>query len=144
MYIHKLVDKMELKLFINSKAKSLIRKIYKEIDSSQIMHIDRWLNETRTVKCYALFLDSNMVSFALLSKCDYDPFKTHSNPFILDFIYTFELHRRNGYMKHIILRIKETENVSAFCSNEISENLMKSNGFNYLGEYNSCELYRFP
>lgn len=127
---------MEIKLLINNKAKKTIKNMIKKINDNEKqfgssetststgswtnMHIERWLDETNNVKCFILYENEIIKTFALLSKCDYDPLNTHDNPYILDFIYTFISYRRNKLAYKLLLYMKNTNNITAFCSNDES------------------------
>ena len=140
---------MEVKLFTNHKAKRYIKKLFKNklLHEEEYNIINRWDDETRDVKCYSLCEKDKIKNIVLLSKCDYDPEKKHSNPFILDYIYTFPEYRRNNLAYGMLLYIKKKEQVSAFCDSKESEKLFKK------AEYivTNCDsmmfggsLFRFP
>lgn len=128
---------MKIELLINNKAKKTIKNMIKKINDNEkqfgssatststfyidiYMHIKRWLDETNNVKCFILYENEIIKTFALLSKCEYDPFGTHDNPYILDFIYTFIPYRRNKLSYKLLLHMKNTNNITAFCSNDES------------------------
>lgn len=117
---------MQIKLLMKNKAKKTIKKMIKRIndttsiDSLTYMNIKAWLNETNNVKCFILYENEIIKSFALLHKCDYNPLNTHKNLYILDFIYTFIPYRRNNMAYKLLLHIKNANNIIAFCSNDAS------------------------
>lgn len=114
---------MEIKLLINNKAKKTIKYMKKNLDevySYDKQIIERWLAETNNVKCFILYENETIKTFALLSKCDYDPLNTHTNPYILDFIYTFIPYRRNKLAYKLLLHMKICTHITAFSSNDES------------------------
>ena len=50
--------------------------------------------------------DDDVVSFALLHKTDYDPYRKHKNPYVLDYIYTYTNYRNMGHAQSLINKIK--------------------------------------
>jgi hypothetical protein len=146
---------MEIRLFSNQNAKKYMEKILKnhnDLEPEFYNHVKRWLEEPRDVKCYSLN-DSdhkeNVGNIILLSKCDYDPQKYHTNPFLLDYIYTFVKYRRNNlaYKMLSYIKTKTKEQVTAFCSNEESEHLFKKAEYVFSGYdpiMNIVPMYRFP
>ena len=136
---------MTIQLLINRNAKQTIRKHLKKEKHlntlEEYMFVDSWLNERGTVKCYMNRDDETIYSFALLSKMDYDPEEKHTNPFILNFIYTSPKHRGNHHAYDLIIHLKEREQMTAICSNSISEHLFEKAGFSS-GEY--MRMYRYP
>lgn len=78
------------------------------------MYIERWLSETNDVKCFILYENKVIKTFALLSKCDYCPFNTHFKPHVLEFIYTFIPYRRNGLAYMLLSYMKKTNEITAF------------------------------
>ena len=137
------MENIMIKLSINRKAKSLIRNITKIIDDKKI--INRWIHETNTVKCYVLYENDIIKSFALLSKCDHDPLNTHGNPYILDFIYTFKPYRRNNLAYKLLLHMKNKNNITAFCDNDESVMLFQKAEY-ILTKYDKSPIptFRYP
>jgi len=141
---------MEVKLYTNQKAKKYIKKIVNNISQLEpefYYNANRWLDETRDVKCYVLCEKNSICSILLLSKCDYDPQKKHDLPFILDYIYTFLEYRRNNYAYKMLLYIKTKEQITAFCSNNESEKLFKKAEYIFTGYdpiTNRLPIFRFP
>ena len=134
---------MTIQLLINRNAKQTIRKHLKkeQLSASEYTYVDRWLRESRTVKCYINRDDETICSFALLSKMDYDPEKKHTNPCMLDFIYTAPKYRGSHRAYDLIMHLKEREQMTAYCSNSMSENLFEKAGFSS-GEH--THMYRYP
>ena len=140
-----------IKLYINQIAKNIIKHIIKDKKQSDIdfdnIHVNRWLNEPRLVKCYVLYEYEIIKSVVLLSKCDYDPYKEYTKPFLLDYIYTFPEYRRNNVAYTMLLYIKDKEQTTSFCSNTESENLFKKANYKFVKNdniSNSLSIFRFP
>ena len=74
--------------------------------------------------------------FVLLSEMDYDPLKEYMKPFTLNFIYTFPEYRRNNLAYYLLNYIKTKEQLTAFTSNDTSDQLFKKSNyksFNLMG-----------
>lgn len=127
-----------IKFFKKSKA---LRAIWK-LNITDII-INQWYVDQQP-SCYILYEDDKPVTFALMSKMDFDPLNKHSRPKTLNYIYTMDEHRGKGYGAILVNHIKDHEQFSAFCSNEASENLFKKcNCINY-GEMCFNTMYRYP
>lgn len=127
--------------------KNLILKSLGDVlKSMDILHLEQWITEEDTAIGFGLFLSDKLVSFALLSKCDFDPMKKFSNPYILNFIYVSPEHRRKGYGSQLIQHLlKETPlQLTAFCSNDESIKLLEKNGWLNFGEFNHNIMLRTP
>ena len=141
---------MEIILFTNQNAKKYIKKIIKNntlLESEFYNNVNRWLDELRDVKCYILSNQNDIRNIILLSKCDYDPQKQHKIPYILDYIYTFLEFRRNNFAYKMLLYLKEKEEITAFCSNDESENLFKKAEYIFSGYdkmMNILPVFRYP
>jgi Acetyltransferase (GNAT) family. len=105
--------------------------------------INQWYLDKQP-SCYIHYEDEKPVSFALLSKMNFDPFNKHSNPKTLNYIYRLEAHRRKGHATALVDHVKEREQFSAFCSNETSENLFKKCKCKNYGEMYCNVMYRYP
>ena len=108
------------------------------------LFVEEWIEE-KNVKSYLLYNDDSLKSFALLTKMDTDPLKTHSNPFYLSYIYTIEEHRRNGHALSLLLYIKNFENTTVFCTDDIASSLFIKAGYvfsSYESLYKSFPIYR--
>ena len=139
-----------IKLFINQTAKTIVKNIIKDKKQPELdldnMHINRWLAESHIVKCYIFYEKDIVKGLILLSKCDYDPYKKHMKPFLLDYIYVFPEYRRNNVAFNLLLYIKDREQITAFCNDE-SENLFKKANYTFVGNdelSNSLSIFRFP
>jgi hypothetical protein len=136
---------MEIKLFINNKAKQIIKLITKEINDKNKQYIVKWLNEQNNVKCFVLYENNIIKGFAILSKCDYDPLNKHINPYILDLIYIFQQYRRNNLAYELLIYLKSTNCITAFCSNNESIMLFKKAEY-VLTKYDAIPIptFRYP
>jgi len=114
-------------------AKELIRNIMNtKINSNEIAfaYCTQFVEEDNKyfVKCYTLEdKDKEIISFALLRECDFDPYATSKHkqikPFVLYYIYTFEKYRRQNHAHQLLKNV--TEEITAFCNCEASKNLFK-------------------
>jgi hypothetical protein len=114
-------------------AKELIRNIMNtKINNNEIAfaYCTQFVEEDNKyfVKCYTLEdKDKEIISFALLRECDFDPYATakhkQTKPFVLYYIYTFEKYRRQNHAHQLLKNI--TEEITAFCNCEASKNLFK-------------------
>ena len=139
---------MEIKLLINNKAKKTIKNMKKSLDEvhpDNTQYIERWLSETNDVKCFILYENETIKSFALLSKMISDPFNKHTNPYILDFIYTFIQYRRNKLAYKLLLYMKDSNYMTAFCKNDESSMLFQKAEY-VLTKYdeNPNQVFRYP
>ena len=137
-------ENIEIKQLINKKAKKLIRYIFNEIKDESHKYVLRWLKEQNTVKCYVLYVNNIIKSIALLSKMNYDPRKEHSMPYTLDYIYTLSEYRRKQYAHKLLLHIKKSNNITAFCLNEISGMLFMNAGYMLKDMGNDIPTFRYP
>ena len=134
-------------MYDNANAKKIIKQLMSNVDDEiASMHIDQWLCEDSYVKCYVKYNESsNVQSIALLSRMQYDPLLTHSNPYCLNYIYTFDRFRRQGCGYDILKHIKEANyQISAFCESDISEALFLKSKYKYMGTQMGCPLFRYP
>jgi GNAT superfamily N-acetyltransferase len=99
--------------------------------------VEGWSNEK-----FKVAISNNGNSIALMHKMDFDPFGKHSNPWVLDMIYTAREYRRRGLASQILQALKGKYEITAFCSSESSENLFRGNGYTCVGEYNHVPMYR--
>lgn len=125
---------MQIKLYSKQQSKNAIKKMIRpivdELDEFNILHIHQWLKEQVEVKCYTLNdTDGSVVTFLLMSKCDFDPMGYHENPYTLNFIYTSKKYRRRGFACKMLLYIKYKEDTTAFCSSDESNELFNKAGF---------------
>lgn len=84
-----------------------------------------------------------ILSFILLSRCDFDPLDQQKFPHIINYIYTYKKFRKQGYalqlLNHIINKNIE---FTAFCDNKKSDNLFKKAGCLNNGNFNNTVMYR--
>ncbi len=136
---------IKIKLLINNGAKKIIRSISKNIDDNEKTFIIRWLGECNDVKCYILYENNIIKSFAILSKCDFDSFNKYNNPYILDYIFTYPEFRRNNFAYELLNHIKISNEISAFCNSNESKKLFIKSGYK-LTKINSYpnSFFRYP
>ena len=67
----------------------------------------KWMKEKDKDKIMYLKLDSNdnVACFAILHKTDFDPYKTQTQPHVLDYIYTYANYRNNKHAQSLIKEI---------------------------------------
>lgn len=129
---------------LNEDAKKFV--IENEIFSKEDVNITEWLDE-KNIKIYLCYEKDIIKSFVLLTKMDKDPLKKYNNPYHLNYVYTFEDFRKKGFAFYLISEIKKSEEVTVFCSDDITQNLFKKAGyiFNSLDPlYKSLPIYRYP
>jgi len=131
---------MVIKIYLNNNAKNHIKKMYTQLlsDADNCMYIDQWLNEPGDVKCYE-YNNDVVKNIILISKCDYDPLNIHSDPYILNYIYTFTNYRRKNIAYNMLLYLKNKEQLTVFCDSYKSEQLFEKAGFTI-----STNCYRYP
>ena len=102
-----------------------------------------WLKETNPVFCVVKYDSTKTIPIcmALLHKMDFDPYKIHENPKLLDYIYTRPEDRRKRYAFHLVNKLIKHNNITAFCGNDDSIELFIKCGFSYHENYH---LVRFP
>lgn len=135
---------MQFILFSDEKAKKHVKRIIRNKPELQCLFVDRWLEETRSVKCYLLVDEKKLFSIALLSKMDFDPENIHSEPFMLEYIYTFPEYRRQHFAYNILSYLKKKEQMSACCTNKESGKLFETAEFSFAGYCGPTEIYRYP
>lgn len=109
-----------------------------------MMLFQGWVND-ETVKAYCLYNgDGIFLAIALMSKCDFDPLKTQTNPMVLNYIYTLKNSRRNGYGRKLLEHIKSNEEFTAFAKSDDSEAFFNKCGCDNLSEFNNSIMFRWP
>ncbi len=126
----------------------------KDIEDDQQVIIQGWALNNHMC-CHQLLVDDQVVSFLLVSKCDFDPFytdwdpKTHQlsytpqphhrdvgvyeDPWTLDLIYTLASHRRKQYAFQLLTHFRDTHQWTAFVSNHASEQLFRKASYRCAG-----------
>ena len=138
---------MLIKVLENQSAKDFIKTedMFKNIILD--VYISEWI-DNKNVKLYLFYNDDNeLTTFGLLNKMGRDPLKQHKEPYYLNYIYTFEKYRRNGYAYLLSLEIKKENEVTVFCTDDISQDLFKKAEYifnNYDPLYKALPIYRFP
>ena len=136
--IFKILENQNSKDFVNSDEN--FKNILKD------PFILEWLAENN-VKLYLLYDNEILKSFAMSTKLGKDRLKTHSNPVYLNYIYTFPVYRRLGYAYFIATELKKFENITVFCTDDISQNLFKKAEYIFKSKdplYKALPIYRFP
>lgn len=112
---------MNYKQFENEEAKSIVMKIalHNKSDKLLSVHVLQFIGESGNVLMYVSYANNfeiaNIKTFVLISKCDFDPLKQHSNPYTLNFIYTVKQYRRNKNALYMLNYIKNKHQLTAFC-----------------------------
>ena len=137
---------MEIKTYTNKKAKKLIRKIIntqiEQLKEQSLMFLCDWLSFENDIICYTICEQNIIKHIVLLSKIDFDPFGKHSNPYLINYIYTFPEYRRFGYASKMLSYIKSKNETTAICNGDKSIDLFKKSGFKNFDEIK--QIYRFP
>ena len=136
-----MMNKIVVRQYFNDEAKTKVLNLLKNQDVN--MFVYQWLEEDDFVKCYFIEENDTVKCFSLLRKCDYDNYFQHTNPYVLNYIYTFPEYRNNKYAYKLLLfiRKKTNEHITAFCDNEISESLFTKAKFKKM---NDTSTYRYP
>ena len=64
--------------------------------------------------------------------------------YTLDYIYTLPEYRKKQYAYKLLLHIKKSNNITAFCSNEMSEMLFVKAGYILRDINNDVSTFRYP
>ena len=137
---------MYIKVLLNNAAKDFVQSNEKFIDLLENAFIIEWLEENN-VKLYLLYDNDVIKSFVTLIKMEKDPLKKHNMPQYMNYIYTFEEDRRKYYAYYLLLELKNCENITIFCTDDICKNLFIKAGFvfnKYDPLYKKIPIYRFP
>ena len=138
MIVKVLENEEALNFFINDSN-------YKYI-TDRYLYFDEWKNQ-KNIKAYLLFENDILKSYALISKLDHDPVKIHKTPFYFNYIHTLKEYRRKGHAYYLVSHIKNNEEITVFCTDDIIQNLFKKAGYNMHSHdslYNSLPIYRSP
>jgi GNAT superfamily N-acetyltransferase len=87
----------------------------------EMPYLFQWVKEKQPLMVLKLNDKNDVVGFAVLHGVKFDPLRKHINPFVMDYIYTYENYRNMGYAKSLINAIKEKYQFTAFCNSELSE-----------------------
>jgi hypothetical protein len=137
---------MKIKITENQISKDFVNTNENFKDLLKDPFILEWLGENN-VKLYLLCENDILKSFAMSTKLSKDPLKSHINPIYLNYIYTFPEYRRRGYAYFLASELKKTENITVFCTDDISQNLFKKADYIFKSKdplYKSLPIYRFP
>ncbi|KAG8320665.1 hypothetical protein J6590_063187 [Homalodisca vitripennis] len=105
--------------------------------------IEQWLADTEP-SCYVLYENNRALSFALLSGCHDDIVRTKGQPRFLNYIYTVEAQRNRGLATALLRRIKDEQEVTAVCWNDVSERIFYKTGYVIQKMDNGNAIYRYP
>jgi hypothetical protein len=137
---------MRFEILENQESKNFVKENENFKNILKDPFIIEWVGENN-VKLYLLYKDDILVSFAMGIILKKDPLKSHVNPIYLNYIYTFEKYRRKNYAYYIACELKKIENITVFCTDDISQNLFKKAEYIFKSKdplYNSLPIYRFP
>lgn len=85
------------------------------------------------LECIILFKGTTAVSFALLHAIKNDPLGKLNDPSIIDFIYTFEEHRKCGYALWLAKHINNIRQVAYIqCMNKESSVVFRKAGYQHV------------
>ena len=102
----------------------------------QCEYLFQWVKETNKVMVLKLNENDDVVSFAILHETDYDPFKKHKRPFVMDYIYTYEKYRNMGHAQTLIKSIKSKYEFTAFCNTSLSAIVFNKCGLDLIQKEN--------
>ena len=88
-----------------------------------------WNLEDKRIICFHLDDDFFITAFALIHKTDFDPYKRHKRPHVIDFIYTLPNHRRQGHAELMLYYIKRHYETTAFVITTEGKSLFKKCDF---------------
>ena len=98
------------------------------LDEGDECYIEQWKTDSYPSWAYYIMEEGEIVSFACLRKCDFDPFGTHLNPTMLNFVWTDPTRRGEGYATKLINFLKKNHEMTTICVSD-SEALFKKLGF---------------
>lgn len=134
-----------IKILENEVAKDFFNNVENFKDLLKNSFILEWLEE-KNVKLYLLYDNDIVKSFVTLIKIHKDPLKKHNLPQYMNYIYTFEEYRRNLHAYNLLLYLKDNENITIFCTDDIAKNLFIKAGYilnNHDILYN-LPIFRYP
>ena len=89
-------------------------------DDLQISFLHQWVKEKDQIMYLKLNANDDVVSFAILHKTDFDPYRKHKKPYVLCYIYTYEQYRNKGHAQSLIQEIKTKQEFTALCNSNLS------------------------
>lgn len=137
---------MNIKILENENAKNFVNTDNNFRAILDDVYIKEWLEE-KNVKIYLLYEDENLKSFVLLTKISKDPEKIHKNSVYVNYVYTFNEFRKKGFALRLLNELKIIEEMTVFCTDDITKNLFIKAQFKFLKMDPFCEsfpIYRFP
>ena len=108
----------------------------------EMQYLYQWVKEEKKVMVLKLNDNNHVVCYAILHETDYDPLKQQKNPFIMDYIYTYEPYRNLGYAKSLINTIKNNYEFTAFCNSEVSAWVFGECGCRLIQAYDEMVIAR--
>ncbi|XP_054258080.1 uncharacterized protein LOC128982981 [Macrosteles quadrilineatus] len=107
--------------------------------------VEQWLTD-HDVAAYVLYEEGRALAFALLSGYPADPRSAtgHKHPRFLNYIYTVEAQRNRGLASALLRRVKQHDEVTAVCWNDISERIFYKAGYYIQEIVNATAVYRYP
>jgi hypothetical protein len=90
--------------------------------------VRQWIQDKYTKKCYLAKLNHEIVGFATLTKCDFDPFGNRKNVWNMSYIYVREVNRRQSIASQLLQRCKKDQYITCITSSDASDGLMMKNG----------------
>ena len=113
----------------NDNAKKFVNKTLVGDVRYTTTYVNNWLSMTEDVKCYMLYINKELISICLISKIDSDPSRKYTDPYMLNFIYTFPKHREENYARTLLRHIKDHEQMIAYGIDKKLNELLESSGF---------------
>ena len=103
----------------------------------QCEYLFQWVKEKDKVMVLKLNENDDVVSFAILHETNYDPFKRHKRPFVMDYIFTYEKYRNMGHAQALIKSIKSKYEFTAFCNTNLSAIVFNKCGLDIIQNKNN-------
>ena len=105
----------------------------------EMSYLFEWVKEKKPVMVLKLNANNDVVCFAVLHEVDFEPFRKHKKPFVMDYIYTYEQYRDTGHAQSLINAIKTKYQFTAFCNSELSELVFEKCNLNLMRTRN-CQM----
>ena len=133
---------MKVHIYINKQ--QVLKLLSSNGFDNKFLFLLSWMKES--YPCIALIVKNeqkNILSFALLHRVDYDEFSGHNNPYLLNYIYTYEKYRRSGVATLLLSKIKKSYQTTTFAKCNESIDLFNKAGFKLKGVRNECLTMQF-
>lgn len=108
---------------MDPKLQEVLATTWPTLNGAEQMYVELWRQETNAKGGATL---SNG-AFALWHKVDYDPLGVHRKPYVLDFVYVPQQHRRQGALRKLLRNCPN--NLTAFAATEDGKKAMLRCGF---------------